>query len=67
MMIPTSFEYEKPERVDDAVASLAQHGAEARVLAGGVEPLPVRSPSPTRPGTGRRSRWFSMHRSMSEA
>lgn len=34
-MIPAAFKYERPERVDDAVACLAQHGSEARVLAGG--------------------------------
>jgi aerobic carbon-monoxide dehydrogenase medium subunit len=34
-MIPTSFDYAKPATVDDAVAVLHQHGADARVLAGG--------------------------------
>ena len=34
-MIPPSFEYKKPMRVDEALATLAQYGSDARVLAGG--------------------------------
>lgn len=40
-MIPASFEYVRPESVDDAVAALAEHGDEAKVLAGGHSLLPM--------------------------
>ena len=34
-MIPTSFDYEKPASLEDAITLLQQRGSEARVLAGG--------------------------------
>ncbi len=34
-MKPAPFAYLRPETVDEALAMLAQHGSEARVLAGG--------------------------------
>lgn len=34
-MIPAPFEYQRPESINDALAGLAQYGADARVLAGG--------------------------------
>jgi carbon-monoxide dehydrogenase medium subunit len=32
-----AFEYERPTRLDDAIASLGEHGPEARLLAGGTD------------------------------
>lgn len=40
-MMPAAFEYERPRHVAEAVWSLARHGAEARVLAGGQSLLPL--------------------------
>ncbi len=40
-MIPTQFEYLAPTSVDEALAALAQHGDEAKVIAGGQSLLPV--------------------------
>lgn len=40
-MIPASFEYLAPTSVDEAVAALAQHGDDAKILAGGQSLLPV--------------------------
>lgn len=40
-MIPASFEYQRPERVDDTVACLRQYGSDARILAGGQSLLPL--------------------------
>jgi carbon-monoxide dehydrogenase medium subunit len=40
-MIPAAFEYVRAESVDDAVAALAEHGDEAKVLAGGQSLLPL--------------------------
>ena len=40
-MIPTEFEYVAPTTLDEALAALAQHGDEAKVLAGGQSLLPV--------------------------
>ncbi|WP_107766655.1 FAD binding domain-containing protein [Nocardioides terrigena] len=40
-MIPTQFEYLAPTSVEDALAALAQHGDEAKVIAGGQSLLPV--------------------------
>lgn len=40
-MIPTQFDYVAPGSVDEALAALAQHGDEAKVLAGGQSLLPV--------------------------
>jgi carbon-monoxide dehydrogenase medium subunit len=40
-MIPAQFEYVRAASVDDAVAALAEHGDEAKVLAGGHSLLPI--------------------------
>ncbi len=40
-MIPAEFEYVRPSSVDDALAALAEHGDEAKVLAGGHSLLPM--------------------------
>jgi aerobic carbon-monoxide dehydrogenase medium subunit len=40
-MIPTAFDYERPDSVSDAVALLQKHGDGARVLAGGHSLLPM--------------------------
>jgi CO/xanthine dehydrogenase FAD-binding subunit len=38
---PAAFRYERPETVEEAVAVLAEHGDEAKVLAGGQSLVPV--------------------------
>ncbi|WP_426243246.1 FAD binding domain-containing protein [Nocardioides sp. LHG3406-4] len=40
-MIPAQFEYVAPTSVDEALAALARHGDEAKVIAGGQSLLPV--------------------------
>jgi carbon-monoxide dehydrogenase medium subunit len=40
-MIPTSFDYVRAESVEHAVSALAEHGDEAKVLAGGQSLLPL--------------------------
>ncbi len=40
-MIPVGFDYERPDTVDGALALLAEHGEDAKVLAGGHSLLPV--------------------------
>jgi aerobic carbon-monoxide dehydrogenase medium subunit len=40
-MIPATFEYVRAGSVDEAVAALAEHGDEAKVLAGGHSLLPL--------------------------
>lgn len=40
-MIPASFEYVRASSLDEAVSALAQHGDEAKVLAGGQSLLPL--------------------------
>ena len=40
-MIPAPFDYVRPESVSEAVAHLARHGDEAKVLAGGHSLLPL--------------------------
>ncbi len=40
-MIPAQFDYAAPSTVDEALALLAEHGDEAKVLAGGQSLLPV--------------------------
>ena len=40
-MKPAPFRYERPETVEEAAALLAEHGDEAKVLAGGQSLLPV--------------------------
>ena len=38
---PAAFEYHRPSRIDDVVALLAEHGDEAKVLAGGQSLVPM--------------------------
>lgn len=40
-MIPSPFEYLRPFSVDEAIRALAEHGEEAKVLAGGQSLLPI--------------------------
>jgi carbon-monoxide dehydrogenase medium subunit len=40
-VIPTEFDYLAPTSVEEALAALAQHGDEAKVMAGGQSLLPV--------------------------
>ncbi len=40
-MIPAGFDYVRPDSVDAAIAALAEHGDEAKVLAGGHSLLPL--------------------------
>src|SRR5215471_6723050 len=40
-MIPASFEYVRAGSADEAVAALAQHGDEAKILAGGMSLIPL--------------------------
>ncbi|HET6529328.1 MAG TPA: xanthine dehydrogenase family protein subunit M [Actinoplanes sp.] len=40
-MIPAAFDYVRAHSVDDAVSALAEHGDEAKVLAGGQSLLPL--------------------------
>ena len=49
-MIPAAFEYVRALTTDEAFASLQQHGAEARVLAGGQSLIPAMRFRLARPG-----------------
>jgi carbon-monoxide dehydrogenase medium subunit len=40
-MIPAAFDYVRAESADDAIAHLAEHGDEAKLLAGGMSLLPL--------------------------
>lgn len=40
-MIPAAFEYVAPTSVEDALAALAEHGDDAKIIAGGQSLLPV--------------------------
>jgi aerobic carbon-monoxide dehydrogenase medium subunit len=40
-MLPAPFEYDRPETLDEALDLLAQHGDEAKVLAGGQSLIPL--------------------------
>jgi carbon-monoxide dehydrogenase medium subunit len=40
-MIPAAFDYLRPASVDDAIAALAEHGDDAKLLAGGHSLLPM--------------------------
>lgn len=40
-MIPVAFEYKAPSTLDDALALLAEHGEDAKILAGGHSLLPL--------------------------
>lgn len=40
-MFPASFDYESPASLDDALALLAEHGDEAKVMAGGQSLIPL--------------------------
>ena len=41
MQVPAAFEYERARSVEGAIASLKEHGSEARVIAGGHSLLPM--------------------------
>jgi len=49
-VIPAAFDYFRANSVDEAVAQLQQHGAEARVLAGGQSLIPAMRFRLARPG-----------------
>ena len=49
-MIPAAFDYLRADSIDEAVAHLQQHGAEARVLAGGQSLIPAMRFRLARPG-----------------
>ncbi len=49
-MIPAAFQYVRPHSLDEALASLRQHGADARVLAGGQSLIPAMRFRLARPG-----------------
>ncbi|HSU74910.1 MAG TPA: FAD binding domain-containing protein, partial [Terrabacter sp.] len=40
-MIPAQFDYLAPTSVQEAIAALAEHGDDAKVLAGGQSLLPI--------------------------
>ena len=40
-MIPAQFDYLAPTTIDEALAALAEHGDDAKILAGGQSLLPV--------------------------
>ena len=40
-MIPAAFDYVRAESADDAIAQLAQHGDDAKLLAGGMSLIPL--------------------------
>lgn len=40
-MIPAAFEYSSPKSVAEAIALLAKHGADAKILAGGMSLIPL--------------------------
>ncbi len=40
-MIPSTFDYQRPRTLDEAVALLVQHGADAKILAGGHSLIPA--------------------------
>jgi carbon-monoxide dehydrogenase medium subunit len=40
-MIPSIFQYARPSTVDEAVAALAEHGEDAKVMAGGQSLIPL--------------------------
>ncbi|MBI0537949.1 xanthine dehydrogenase family protein subunit M [Roseomonas sp. KE2513] len=49
-MKPARFDYARPETLDAALAALAEHGAEASVLAGGQSLIPMLNLRMARPG-----------------
>jgi aerobic carbon-monoxide dehydrogenase medium subunit len=51
MQVPAPFEYERAGSVDDAIARLARHGPEARLVAGGHSLLPMMKLRLARPET----------------
>ena len=40
-MIPAQFDYLAPTSIEDALSALAEHGDEAKIIAGGQSLLPV--------------------------
>ena len=49
-MKPPPFAYDAPETIDEALSLLAEHGDEAKVLAGGQSLIPLLSMRLARPG-----------------
>ncbi len=49
-MIPAAFDYERPESLDEALRLLAEHGEDAKVLAGGHSLLPAMKLRLAQPG-----------------
>jgi carbon-monoxide dehydrogenase medium subunit len=49
-MIPAAFDYHRPSSLDDALKILAQHGDEARVVAGGHSLIPMMKLRLAQPG-----------------
>ena len=49
-MIPSAFGYERPGTLEEALALLARHGEDARILSGGHSLLPVLKARLARPG-----------------
>jgi aerobic carbon-monoxide dehydrogenase medium subunit len=49
-MIPAPFDYHRPGSVDETIALLAQHGEEARIVAGGHSLIPMMKLRLARPG-----------------
>jgi carbon-monoxide dehydrogenase medium subunit len=49
-MIPATFDYHRPSSLDDALKLLAQHGDEARVVAGGHSLIPMMKLRLAQPG-----------------
>ncbi len=40
-MLPAAFEYHRPETLEEALQLLAEHGEDAKVLAGGQSLIPL--------------------------
>ncbi len=59
------FEYHSPDTIDEVLALLAEHGDEAKVLAGGQSLIPLLAMRLARPTAGRRhqSAWPGCRRS----
>ena len=50
-MKSAAFAYDAPERLDEAIALLREHGAEAKILAGGQSLVPLMNFRLARPAT----------------
>jgi carbon-monoxide dehydrogenase medium subunit len=49
-VIPASFEYHRPQSLHEAIGLLAQHGDDARVVAGGHSLIPMMKLRLAKPG-----------------